>query len=105
MSLESPKPVFVPTNPQNKNIEKFRQEINRKRNLNLKDYKDLHEYSVNPSTTLDFWQDVWNYVGIKASKVSSVVNTPWCAIDSRLRVPRMWDVDYSHRHGSFQKHD
>jgi flagellar hook-associated protein FlgK len=73
MASELPKPVFIPSNPQDKNIEKFRRAINTKRNINLETYDDLQKYSVNPSTTLDFWQDVWDYVGIKASKLSATV--------------------------------
>jgi hypothetical protein len=65
--------VYVPSDPETKNIEKFRQAINHKRSINLEDYWALHAYSVSPSTYLDFWQDVWDFVGIKASQLSPIV--------------------------------
>jgi hypothetical protein len=70
-SLEEP--VYVPSDPENKNVEKFRRAVNQKRGINLAGYQDLHAYSVHPDTFLDFWQDVWEYVGIKASKLSPTV--------------------------------
>lgn len=68
-------PVYVPSDPENKNVEKFRRAVNQKRGINLAGYQDLHTYSVHPDTFLDFWQDVWEYVGIKASKLSPTVRS------------------------------
>jgi hypothetical protein len=68
-----PLPVYTPNDPDEKNIEKFRRRINETRGLNLKDYSDLHAYSVSPATFQQFWQDVWDYTGIKASKQSKDV--------------------------------
>ena len=73
-------PVYVPPNPSDKNIEKFRLAVNEKRRINLEDYWDLHSYSVGPSTYLNFWQDVWDFVGIKASQLSPSVTTPSTAL-------------------------
>jgi len=73
MELTDEEPMFVPPNPEEKNVEKFRREINRKRGINLTDYHDLHAYSVHPDTIEDFWQDVWDYVDIKASQLSKTV--------------------------------
>src|SRR5579859_272097 len=75
MTTKPPQPIYVPSNPDEKNIEKFRREINRRRGTNLKDYNDLHAYSVNPATFQNFWEDVWEYVGIKASKRSKTVTS------------------------------
>jgi hypothetical protein len=68
-------PVYVPSDPETKNVEKFRRAVNQKRGINLAGYQDLHAYSVHPDTFLDFWQDVWEYVGIKASKLSPTVRS------------------------------
>jgi len=73
MEPRNDEPVFIPLNPEEKNVEKFRREINRQRGINLTDYQDLHAYSVHPDTIEDFWQDVWDYVDIKASKLSKLV--------------------------------
>lgn len=74
MELAEQEPVFVPPNPEEKSIEKFRREINHKRGITLGDYRDLHAYSVHPDTIENFWQDVWDYVDIKASQLSKTVS-------------------------------
>lgn len=43
----------------------FLQKINKSRGLNIQDYHQLHQWSVNNIS--DFWGDVWEYVGVKAS--------------------------------------
>jgi acetoacetyl-CoA synthetase len=68
MSAMEDRPIYTPSYPNDKNVEKFRRQINKKRGLNLCDYRDLHAYSVHPDTFQDFWQDVWEYVNIKASQ-------------------------------------
>jgi acetoacetyl-CoA synthetase len=70
-SLEHP--VYVPLNPEERNIEKFRREINKKRGIELSDYHQLHTYSVHPNTSAQFWLDVWEYVGIEASNLPGTV--------------------------------
>jgi len=70
------KPIFVPENPDEKNVEIFRRAVNQKRALNLEDYRQLQEYSVHPETFQQFWQDVWEFVGIKASQLSKDVIAP-----------------------------
>ena len=67
------KPIFTPESPDEKNVERFRTAINQKRGLNLTDYRQLQEYSVHPETFQQFWQDVWDFVGIKASRLSKDV--------------------------------
>ncbi|KAI9573133.1 acetoacetate-CoA ligase [Boletus coccyginus] len=44
--------------------ERLRRQINLKRGLKLKDYNDLHAYSV---STYTFWLDLWDFMGIIAS--------------------------------------
>ncbi|KAF9067736.1 acetoacetyl-CoA synthetase [Rhodocollybia butyracea] len=57
---------FLWEHPQAKftNVENFRRTINRKHGLNLKDYHDLHKYSIEDYT---FWKDTWEYLRIKYS--------------------------------------
>ncbi|KAI0284512.1 acetoacetate-CoA ligase [Russula brevipes] len=50
--------------PQNTRVEALRRLINRKHGLQLKDYFDLHEYSVANYT---FWLDLWECLGIVSS--------------------------------------
>ncbi|KAH7927543.1 acetoacetate-CoA ligase [Leucogyrophana mollusca] len=45
-------------------VERFRREINLKHGLNLKDYHDLHSYSI---TDYTFWLDLWQFLGIVSS--------------------------------------
>lgn len=45
-------------------VETLRRTVNRKYGLNLKDYHDLHKYSVED---YNFWLDIWQFLGIKSS--------------------------------------
>ncbi|EKM54658.1 uncharacterized protein PHACADRAFT_146820 [Phanerochaete carnosa HHB-10118-sp] len=47
--------------PKSCRVEAFRQWINRKHRLHLKDYHELHKYSI---TDYMFWQDLWQYLNI-----------------------------------------
>ncbi|KAI0935188.1 hypothetical protein AcW1_008828 [Taiwanofungus camphoratus] len=53
--------IWRPTHPSRTALDAFRRTINRKHSLDLKDYHDLHRYSVEDYT---FWQDLWEYVGM-----------------------------------------
>ncbi|KAI0755922.1 hypothetical protein BC629DRAFT_1584604 [Irpex lacteus] len=53
--------IWAPKDPARTRVEGFRKIINRKHGLNLKDYHDLHRYSV---TDYTFWKDLWEYLGI-----------------------------------------
>lgn len=51
----------------------FLNKMNKKYNLQLRSYEDLHSWSINNSAT--FWGEVWHSTGIKASKpYQQVVN-------------------------------
>ncbi|KAF5355503.1 hypothetical protein D9758_006409 [Tetrapyrgos nigripes] len=50
--------------PQFTNVELLRRMINRTHGLNLKDYHDLHKYSV---TDYNFWLDLWKFLRIVSS--------------------------------------
>jgi acetoacetyl-CoA synthetase len=78
-----PLPVFTPADPDDKNVEKFRRRVNETRGLHLKDYRDLHAYSVHPNTFQQFWQDVWDFTDIKASKLSKIV---FLSLDMLMKV-------------------
>ncbi|KAG9316731.1 acetoacetate-CoA ligase [Chiua virens] len=56
--------LWTPTHSGDAICEKLRREINMKRGLKLKDYDDLHAYSVSTPT---FWLDLWDFMGIIAS--------------------------------------
>ncbi|KAH9055528.1 acetoacetate-CoA ligase [Lactarius vividus] len=53
-----------PVTPEDTKVEVLRRFINRKHGLNLKDYSELHEYSV---TDYTFWLDLWQFLGIISS--------------------------------------
>ena len=50
----------------NSNMFRFISFVNQRHRKNLKDYDDLYAWSV--SELVAFWTDVWDFVGIKASK-------------------------------------
>ncbi|PPQ98788.1 hypothetical protein CVT24_003346 [Panaeolus cyanescens] len=56
--------VWKPIQPETAAVEVLRRQINRKHGLNLKDYHDLHKYSVED---YGFWLDLWEYLGIISS--------------------------------------
>ncbi|OAX39780.1 acetoacetate-CoA ligase [Rhizopogon vinicolor AM-OR11-026] len=56
--------IWTPAYPSQAVCEKLRREINLKHGLNLKDYHDLHAYSVSNYT---FWLDLWDFMGIMSS--------------------------------------
>ncbi|KAH9935798.1 uncharacterized protein B0H18DRAFT_1207327 [Fomitopsis serialis] len=56
--------IWSPSRPSYTSLEVFRRMANRKHGLALKDYHDLHRYSVE---SYDFWMDVWEYIGIISS--------------------------------------
>ncbi|KIJ67761.1 hypothetical protein HYDPIDRAFT_83248 [Hydnomerulius pinastri MD-312] len=63
-NFEESKLLWTPAYPGHAVCEKLRREINMKRGLNLKDYNDLHAYSVSDYT---FWLDLWDFMGIISS--------------------------------------
>ncbi|KAH7908735.1 acetoacetate-CoA ligase [Hygrophoropsis aurantiaca] len=62
--FEQSRLIWRPAFPSHSVVEKFRREINLKHGLNLKDYHDLHSYSV---TDYTFWLDLWQFLGIVSS--------------------------------------
>ena len=60
-----------------KRMDSFRERINAEHGVNLKNYADLHKWSV--SEVGKFWQAVWDEMGVVASEKAShpvVENAP-----------------------------
>ncbi|KAI0786787.1 acetoacetate-CoA ligase [Abortiporus biennis] len=55
------KEIWRPKDPRRLPLDAFRRFINRKHKLDLKDYDDLHRYSVSDYT---FWKDLWEYTHV-----------------------------------------
>ncbi|KDQ57431.1 hypothetical protein JAAARDRAFT_35147 [Jaapia argillacea MUCL 33604] len=53
--------IWRPANPNATRVDALRRTINWKHGLHLKDFHDLHKYSVEDYT---FWKDLWEYLGI-----------------------------------------
>ncbi|OCH93786.1 acetoacetate-CoA ligase [Obba rivulosa] len=62
--LAQPRILWRPTNPSHTSLDALRRMINRKHGLKLKDFHDLHRYSVEDYT---FWLDLWQYLGVISS--------------------------------------
>ena len=59
----------------NSNMYKFVSYVNRQYNTNFTDYSSLHQWSVD--NIPDFWEAMWNFAGIKASKkYDEVIDDP-----------------------------
>ncbi|KAH0827977.1 acetoacetate-CoA ligase [Lanmaoa asiatica] len=63
-NFDESKLLWSPVHSGHAICERLRREINMKRGLKLKDYNDLHAYSVSAYT---FWLDLWDFMGIIAS--------------------------------------
>ena len=57
--------IYVPPAGFRTRLDDFRDCVNKKYDLNLKDYHELHEFSV--TRLNDFWLSVWKFTGIQAS--------------------------------------
>ncbi|KAJ2899037.1 uncharacterized protein MKZ38_003438 [Zalerion maritima] len=69
--MSCPAELWRHPNPGETRMGKFMDIVNAKHSLSLKDYRSLHQWSVeNPAW---FWAEVWSFVGIKASKKADSV--------------------------------
>ncbi|KAI9781603.1 MAG: hypothetical protein M1839_005818 [Geoglossum umbratile] len=59
---------------------RFKEDVNRRRNLDLKTFHDLYDYSINRST--DFWQDTWDFLDVIHSGDFTYVVNESARIDS-----------------------
>ncbi|KAJ7761097.1 acetoacetyl-CoA synthetase [Mycena metata] len=62
--FENSGPLWRPADPPFTAVERLRRLINSKHGLNLANYHDLHQYSVESFT---FWLDLWEFLGIISS--------------------------------------
>ena len=62
------KPLWEPSvkRIRNANVTRFIEYVGKKRNVRFSGYFDLYQWSVDRIP--EFWEDVWDFVGIKASK-------------------------------------
>lgn len=74
----SQSPIYTPSPGFRTNLDDFRDYVNKRHNLNLTSYKDLHDFSI--TRLNDFWLAVWSYAKIKASK------QPTKAIDDNAQI-------------------
>ncbi|KIV90220.1 acetoacetate-CoA ligase [Exophiala mesophila] len=59
------KPVYNPPIGLRTSLDTFREKLNFKYNLNLKNFTDVHDFSVQRLN--DFWLSVWEFTNVKAS--------------------------------------
>lgn len=53
------------SSPESTQMWTFLQTVNKEKNIQLKNYDDLYNWSIDQ--TADFWEAVWQFTGIKAS--------------------------------------
>jgi acetoacetyl-CoA synthetase len=62
----SPQKLWEHPNPTGTPMYKFVQDLNKKYDLSLRGYDELHKWSID--NIAKFWEEVWHSTGIKASK-------------------------------------
>ena len=74
-------PLWKPSEQRIKdsNMYRFMQDVNHTHGTNFIDYDDLYQWSVD--NIADFWAEMWDFAGIKASKTYDQV------IDDPTRMP------------------
>ena len=83
-SVAMPRKLWEHPDPQSTQMVKFMKQCNTKRNLNMKSFDDLNAWSIGDSRT-DFWQDLWDYVGLIHEGEYSHILEPDVRMD---RIPR-----------------
>ncbi|KIW77604.1 hypothetical protein Z517_10050 [Fonsecaea pedrosoi CBS 271.37] len=63
-NVAAPRKLWQNADPTQTNMDKFRRQINSKRRLALKDYAELHAWSIDPRTASDFWADIFEFEGL-----------------------------------------
>jgi acetoacetyl-CoA synthetase len=59
--------------PQSTKMYEFMQMLNKKKGLQLKTYDELHAWSIDNIAA--FWEEVWQFTGIRASETYQQVRT------------------------------
>lgn len=68
-------PLWVPVNVENTNMKKFMDFVKKRRHREFYDYWDLYRWSV--ENVNEFWEDVWDFVGIISSRrFDEVIKNP-----------------------------
>lgn len=78
ISQEPGSELWRHSSPESTQMWNFLQVVNKEKGLQLKNYKDLYNWSI--AEVADFWAAVWQFTGIKASapyeEVRSISNRP-----------------------------
>lgn len=82
-TMAAPAPIWTPPRVKGTNIDAFRRHVNQKFNLNLRNYWDLYNWSVDE--TSDFAQTLFDFAGIKTSKPPT---RPVDGVDKMFPPPR-----------------
>lgn len=70
-----PRKLWEHPDPKSTALWEFMQDVNKKRNLNIKTFRELYKWSVGPQRT-DFWDDMWDASGlIYSGSYTEVVDT------------------------------
>ncbi|EXM13442.1 acetoacetate-CoA ligase [Fusarium oxysporum f. sp. vasinfectum 25433] len=62
MATQPKEPCWVSPDIGKTNVANFLRYVNKKHNLDLKSYEELHQWSVDPLTLQDFWRDAYIYL-------------------------------------------
>jgi acetoacetyl-CoA synthetase len=68
----SAKPLWKHADPQSTPMYQYLQRVNETHGLQISTYPELHRWSI--ENIDEFWQSVWNFVGIKAEGSPSPVS-------------------------------
>lgn len=78
VAYDVPVQLWKPRNPESTQLWQFKELIEEKYNVRFADYEALRQWSV--TQLEDFWEEVWQYTGVKASeqytKVDKSSKTP-----------------------------
>lgn len=72
MSNSRKKPVWEPRNESQTNVSQFIHHLNKKHDLDLQTYDDLHQWSVASDTLQDFWQDAYDWLQLAPSRTKNI---------------------------------
>lgn len=71
LDLEVLEKLWEPKYVQSTFMEQFKNILNHKYSLNLNHYEDIYEWSI--QNIEQFWEEIWNFVGIRSSVLPTKV--------------------------------
>ena len=74
--------LWLPRNVGETNVAKFIKYVNRKHDLKLQTYHDLHQWSSNPASLSDFWRDTYIFLELAHPGAKEV----GAALESHVRL-------------------